>query len=253
MIGPGRRGRAVAFPRSSWGAGARRGAPGRAFWRPLAHRVWQRKQPREAEDPLPGALAHASHQYTCPCTQKRPPAGGTPPTRKNVPRRGNFPTQKTRLISELVRQVRQKETLQPWEAAKRGALARPRVRRRCASVRPAVRHAAWRRFALPQTLDRTSTSTATNAKHRGKNAPNMFFSGECAQCARAPVWGLSNGREGWCEWLAIRASTSRSRAFARRASAFCSRCARADASPLTPVRTYVVCLYRKDDGRGGPP
>ena len=42
-------------------------------------------------------------------------------------------------------------------------------------VRPAVRHAAGRRFALSQTLDRTSTNTATNAKHRGKNHRELFL------------------------------------------------------------------------------
>ena len=40
---------------------------------------------------------------------------------------------------------------------------------------PAVRHAAWRRFALSQTLARTSTNTATNAKHRGKNHRELFL------------------------------------------------------------------------------
>ena len=68
--------------------------------------------------------------------------------------------------------MRQKATLQPSEAASRGALGLPE----CATGRqkgPAVRHAAWRRFALSQTLDRTST--ATNAKHRGKNHRELFL------------------------------------------------------------------------------
>jgi hypothetical protein len=39
-------------------------------------------------------------------------------------------------------------------------LSAPRVRQNG----PAVRPAAWRRFSLPPTLDRTSTNTATNAK-----------------------------------------------------------------------------------------
>ena len=42
-------------------------------------------------------------------------------------------------------------------------------------VCPAVRHAAWRRFVLSHTLDRTSTNTATNAKHRGKNHRELFL------------------------------------------------------------------------------
>ena len=70
--------------------------------------------------------------------------------------------------------MRQKATLQPSEAASRGALGLSE----CATVRqkgPAVRHAAWRRFALSQTLDRTSTNTATNAKHRGKNHRELFL------------------------------------------------------------------------------
>jgi len=37
------------------------------------------------------------------------------------------------------------------------------------------RPAGLRRFALSQTLDRTSTNTATNAKHRGKNHRELFL------------------------------------------------------------------------------
>ena len=144
---PGRAGRAGAFPRSSWGPGvAHREERFGARWRTGCGNAnslgWLRSRSL-------AHLAHASYQYTRPYTQT-PPPGGLPQRETSTQGRSPrvFPT------LELVRQVRQKKTLQPREAAERGALARPRVRRRCASVRPAVRHAAWRRFALPQTLER---------------------------------------------------------------------------------------------------
>ena len=57
-------GRAGAFPRSSWGAGGRRGAPGQRpgpGWRTPVHRV---SQPPLAMKAPTRALAHASTEYT---------------------------------------------------------------------------------------------------------------------------------------------------------------------------------------------
>ena len=130
---------------------------------------WQpgRVRARGCETP---AARHASHQYTRPCTQ-------------NAPRRETSPTRK-RQPPERQHDVCYSETVPPSApesdfAAFRGCVPRrtgaflsaPAVRH----VRPAVRHAAGRRFALSQTLDRTSTNTATNAKHRGKNHRELFL------------------------------------------------------------------------------
>ena len=159
---------------------------------------------------------------------------------------------KARILRGSVRQVRQRGVPQPREAANRGTLGRSE----CATGAPERPGSAPRRLAEVRSSPNLRPDQHQHRHERqaqGEERPHVFASGECAQCARAPIWCLSNGCGGWREWLAIRASTSRSRAFTRRASAFCSRCARADASPLTPVRTYVVCLYRTDDGRGGPP
>ena len=90
---PGRAGRAGALPRSSWGAGARRGAPGRAFWRTLVHRVWQRKQPREAVEPLLGALGARFPPVHAPLHTNAPRRGNSPNAQKR-PRRGKLPNAK---------------------------------------------------------------------------------------------------------------------------------------------------------------
>ena len=118
-------------------AGGRRGAPVPWFWRPLAHPRRRVSQPREAAEPLSGALGTRFPPVHAPLhTQTSPP--GTFPNRGNA-NQGRLPPRVCPTL-ELVRQVRQKETLQPPEAVCGGALGLPRVRqrfaRRCASTQP---------------------------------------------------------------------------------------------------------------------
>ena len=69
-------------------------------------------------NPFLAHSAHASHQYTRPCTQNAP-RRETSPTRKRQPPQSDNTTS---VIRKQCAQVRQKATLQPSEAASRGAL-----------------------------------------------------------------------------------------------------------------------------------
>ena len=91
---PGRAGRAGAFPRSSWGAGAgvaHREERSGARWRTgcgNANSLGRLRNP---------SLAHSGARFPpvhAPLHTQTPPGGGTPPTHKNVPRRGKLPNAK---------------------------------------------------------------------------------------------------------------------------------------------------------------
>ena len=104
-------------------------------WRTTVRRV---SQPPEAAKPVSGALAHASHQYTRPYTQNAP-RRETSPTRKRQPPRATT----RRLLFGNGVPSRQKATLQPSEAASRGALGLPE----CATGAPERPGSAPRRLA----------------------------------------------------------------------------------------------------------
>ena len=84
-------------------------------WRTTVRRV---SQPPEAAKPLPGALGARFPPVHAPLHTKRPPPGNFPNAETPTPQSDN----KTSVIRKRCAQVRQKATLQPSEAASRGAL-----------------------------------------------------------------------------------------------------------------------------------